>query len=58
MQSEVEDLFSMGLFGWLPDPAKKYIPLANSWFELEEHLTERTIPSPVELWTEQQGMGV
>ena len=55
--SPVEELLSMNLFGWLPDPATKYIPLVNCWFELEEHLTESTISSPVDLWTEQQRIG-
>lgn len=57
MQAEVERLSAMDLFGWLPNPAKMYVPLVNSWFELEEHLSESTIPSPVELWTEQQRIG-
>ena len=55
--SPVEELLSMNLFGWLPDPATKYVPLVNCWFELEEHLTESTISSPVDLWMEQQRIG-
>ncbi len=54
---QVEELFSLNLFGWKPSPATKSIPLVNCWFELEEHLSESTIPSPVELWTEQQRIG-
>ena len=57
MPQPVEELLSLDLFGWQPDPATKYIPLVNCWFELEEHLSESTIPSPVELWTEQQRIG-
>ena len=53
----VEELLSVDLFGWQPDPATKYIPLVNCWLELEEHLSESTIPSPLELWTEQQRIG-
>ncbi|KAM5537964.1 hypothetical protein V8D89_008440 [Ganoderma adspersum] len=53
----VEELLSLDLFGWQPNPATKYIPLVNCWFELEEHLSESTIPSPVGLWTEQQRIG-
>lgn len=55
--SPFEDLLPMNIFGWLPDPTTKYVPLVNCWFELEEHLDENTIPSPVELWTEQQRIG-
>ncbi|PIL33681.1 hypothetical protein GSI_04305 [Ganoderma sinense ZZ0214-1] len=57
MPPPVEELLSLDLFGWLPDPATKYIPLVNCWLELEEHLSESTIPSPVGLWTEQQRIG-
>ena len=57
IQPSVEELLSLDLFGWHPDPATKYIPLVNCWLELEEHLSESTIPSPVRLWTEQQRVG-
>ncbi|PIL33680.1 hypothetical protein GSI_04304 [Ganoderma sinense ZZ0214-1] len=57
MCPQVEELLSLDLFGWRPNPATKYIPLVDCWLDLEEHLSESTIPSPVDLWTEQQRIG-
>ncbi|KAI1782435.1 hypothetical protein LXA43DRAFT_1104070 [Ganoderma leucocontextum] len=45
LELELEELFSMNLFGWNPDPATKYLPLVNYWFELEEHLSKSTTPT-------------
>lgn len=44
-------------FGWEADPKFKFIPLVDIFLELEEHLTADTIPSPTDLWAEQEAIG-
>ena len=46
------ELFALNIFGWDPDPTFPLIPLVDLWFELEEHLTADTIPSPVNWYEE------
>ena len=50
----ITDLLSLNLFGWDDDPSFQYIPLVDLWLDIAEHLTEDTIPSPAELWKEQE----
>ena len=37
------------LFGWDPDSNNARIPLVDAWFDIDKHLTEDCIPSPLEL---------
>ncbi len=43
-----DDSDSDDLFGWDPDPATALLPLVDAWLEVEEHLSEDEIPSPLE----------
>ncbi|TFK84698.1 hypothetical protein K466DRAFT_496076 [Polyporus arcularius HHB13444] len=45
------------VFGWAADPKVPFVPLVDLWFELEDHLSPANIPSPVELWREQETIG-
>lgn len=50
----ITDLFALNLFGWDDDPTFQFIPLVDLRFEVEETFTSDTIPSPAELWKEQE----
>ena len=52
----ISDLCSLDLFGWKHDPSIQYIPIVDLWLNIEDHLSEETIPSPTELWEEQRVM--
>ena len=52
-----EAVVTMNLFGWEYDPTFQYIPLVNLWLDIDQHLSEDNIPSPVELWKEQEAIG-
>ncbi|RDX48679.1 hypothetical protein OH76DRAFT_1483764 [Lentinus brumalis] len=43
-----DDSDSDDLFGWDPDPATALLPLVDAWLEIEQHLSEDEIPSPVD----------
>ncbi len=42
------DSDSDDLFGWDPDPTTALLPLVDAWLEIEQHLSEGEIPSPVD----------
>ncbi|KAH9889337.1 hypothetical protein C8Q73DRAFT_707193 [Cubamyces lactineus] len=44
----VEDLFAMDIFNLSHDHTAELLPLVDLWFELTEHLTADTIPSPLD----------
>ncbi|KAI0740896.1 hypothetical protein C8Q76DRAFT_608046 [Earliella scabrosa] len=50
--TSVQDILDLNPFGWEYDPAVEYIPLVDLWFELEEHLSEDTIPDPLDMFKE------
>ncbi|KAI0752786.1 hypothetical protein C8Q80DRAFT_475904 [Daedaleopsis nitida] len=52
--SSFREILALDIFGWNPDPSAVFLPLMDLWFEIEEHLTADTIPSPAELWREQE----
>ncbi|RDX48699.1 hypothetical protein OH76DRAFT_1352000 [Lentinus brumalis] len=54
----ITDLLSLNLFGWDEDPSFQFIPLVDLWLDLDEHLTESSIPNPVGLWKEQEKVGL
>ncbi|KAI0752791.1 hypothetical protein C8Q80DRAFT_476013 [Daedaleopsis nitida] len=47
-------LLKLNLFGWDHDPSFRYIPLVDIWLDIDSHLSASKIPSPVDLWREQQ----
>ncbi len=51
--SSLSDLRRCNLFGWDPDPKTLFLPLVDLWFELQDHLEEGNIPSPLEFYEEQ-----
>ncbi|KAI0697390.1 hypothetical protein C8T65DRAFT_662152 [Cerioporus squamosus] len=40
------------VFGWDPDPNTAKLPLVDAWLDIDKHLTEDDIPSPLELQKE------
>ncbi|KAJ2968865.1 hypothetical protein NUW54_g13098 [Trametes sanguinea] len=44
----------MNVFGFEVDDAAELMPLVDLWFELTDHLTADTIPSPVEFYQERE----
>ncbi len=42
----------LDMFGWDPDPNTARIPLVDAWLDIDKHLTEDDIPSPLELQKE------
>ncbi|KAI0690788.1 hypothetical protein C8T65DRAFT_671286 [Cerioporus squamosus] len=54
----LEMAIDRNIFGWAADPKVPFVPLVDLWFELEEHLSPDNIPSPTELWKEQETIGV
>ncbi|RPD57908.1 hypothetical protein L227DRAFT_602232 [Lentinus tigrinus ALCF2SS1-6] len=53
----LEKVIDMDLFGWAHDPKVPFIPLVDLWLDLEDHLSSDNIPSPTELWKEQETIG-
>ncbi|KAI0364944.1 hypothetical protein BV20DRAFT_1039134 [Pilatotrama ljubarskyi] len=45
-------IMQMDIFGFNVDDTVELMPLVDLWFELTDHLTAETIPSPVELYKE------
>ena len=43
----IEPVFTEDFFGVDPVPGESLFPILDCWLDLEEHLTEDTIPSPV-----------
>ncbi|RDX48700.1 hypothetical protein OH76DRAFT_650215 [Lentinus brumalis] len=43
---------ALDVFGWDPDPATAVIPLVDVWLDIEQHLKEHEIPSPLDLQQE------
>ncbi len=54
----LQDCLKFNLLGWEEDPTFKFIPLVDLWFDLEDHLSSESIPSPVDLWMEQERIGM
>ena len=52
--TKIDPIFLTDIFGLIPDPKAGLIPLVDLWFELEEHLSEDTIPNPVGLFEEER----
>ena len=49
-----DSLLQEDIFGWNPNPNFGLMPLVDLWFELDEHLTPDTIPSPLDLYEEEK----
>ncbi|KAI9067479.1 hypothetical protein FKP32DRAFT_265828 [Trametes sanguinea] len=49
---EIEAILGMDIFMLAHDDAAEFIPLVDLWFELTEHLTADSIPSPQEFFKE------
>ncbi len=43
---------AMDVFGWDPDSATALIPLVDVWLDIDQHLKEHEIPSPLDLQQE------
>ncbi|KAI0697388.1 hypothetical protein C8T65DRAFT_832484 [Cerioporus squamosus] len=43
---------AMDIFGWDPDFATAMIPLVDVWLDIDQHLKEHEIPSPLDLQKE------
>ncbi|KAI9067486.1 hypothetical protein FKP32DRAFT_1563702 [Trametes sanguinea] len=52
--NSLEALFKMNIFGFEVDDTAELMPLVDLWFELTDHLTAKTIPSPTELYEEHE----
>lgn len=50
----IDAVFRMDPFGFHVDDTIEFMPLVYLWFELTEHLTAETIPSPVEFEKERE----
>ena len=50
----IDPIFQEDIFGLLPNPKIGLVPLVDLWLELDEHLSEDTIPSPVGLFEEKK----
>ncbi|KAI0350620.1 hypothetical protein OH77DRAFT_1430797 [Trametes cingulata] len=48
----VAAIVKLDIFGFSTDDTVELIPLVDLWYELTDHLTAETIPSPVELYKE------
>ncbi len=48
---------AVDVFGWEPNARFKFIPLVDMWLDIDNHISADTIPSPVELWKEQEQIG-
>ncbi|KAI9067481.1 hypothetical protein FKP32DRAFT_265968 [Trametes sanguinea] len=53
---DLEAIVRMDLFNLAHDDATEYLPLVDLWFELTEHLTAETIPSPLEFQNERDAV--
>ena len=54
--SNTTALDKIDVFGWNPDPNVGLLPLVDLWFELDEHLSPDTIPSPLDLAEEEKSI--
>ncbi|KAH9855880.1 hypothetical protein C2E23DRAFT_882647 [Lenzites betulinus] len=45
-------IFMMDPFGFHTDHTEEFIPLVNLWYQLTDHLTPETIPSPLDFYKE------
>ncbi|OSC96647.1 hypothetical protein PYCCODRAFT_1440926 [Trametes coccinea BRFM310] len=52
--TSVEALLKMDIFGFEVDDTAELMPLVDLWFDLTDHLTADTIPSPVEFYQEHE----
>ncbi|KAI0664033.1 hypothetical protein C8Q70DRAFT_215101 [Cubamyces menziesii] len=52
LDTTVEELFRMDIFNLSHDHTAELLPLVDLWFELTDHLTADTIPSPLDLHKE------
>lgn len=52
IHDDLASILEMDIFGLNSDHAVEFIPLVDLWFEVSDHLTSETIPSPVQLYKE------
>ncbi|OSC96774.1 hypothetical protein PYCCODRAFT_1249038 [Trametes coccinea BRFM310] len=52
----VQALFEMDIFNLSHDGDAEFLPLVNLWFELDEHLTPDTVPSPLNFYRERDAI--
>ncbi|KAI0326071.1 hypothetical protein GY45DRAFT_1356434 [Cubamyces sp. BRFM 1775] len=52
----VTDIFRMDIFGLMHDDSAELLPLVDLWYELTEHLSADTIPSPLEFYKERDAI--
>lgn len=52
----LETLFRLDIFGLAHDDTAELIPLVDLWFELTDHLTADTIPSPLDFYKERDAI--
>ncbi|KAL7277684.1 hypothetical protein ACG7TL_008616 [Trametes sanguinea] len=53
---DLEGIIRMDIFDLAHDDPAEYIPLVDLWFELSEHLTADTIPSPLDFQKERDAI--
>ncbi|KAJ8489066.1 hypothetical protein ONZ51_g3183 [Trametes cubensis] len=52
----VADIYRMDIFGLSHDDSAELLPLVDLWYELTEHLSADTIPSPLEFYKERDAI--
>ncbi|KAI0326073.1 hypothetical protein GY45DRAFT_1286152 [Cubamyces sp. BRFM 1775] len=52
----VEALFTIDVFNMAHDDTAEVLPLVDLWFELTEHLSADTIPSPLDFYKEREAI--
>ncbi|KAI0774864.1 hypothetical protein BD413DRAFT_307393 [Trametes elegans] len=55
-EGSIAELMKLGIFGFNVDDTVELMPLVDLWFELTDHLTAKTIPSPVEFFKEREAI--
>lgn len=54
--ASVTELLQLDFFGFNMDDTVEFLPLVDMWFEVTDHLTAETIPSPTELFEERRAI--
>ncbi|PIL33676.1 hypothetical protein GSI_04300 [Ganoderma sinense ZZ0214-1] len=52
-QSIAREISGLNLFGWEPDPTVPLIPLVDLWLDLDKHICDKDIPSPLD-WQKEE----
>ncbi|KAH9846476.1 hypothetical protein C2E23DRAFT_743973 [Lenzites betulinus] len=52
LETSFDGLLGMDIFGLAHDKTAEFLPLVDLWFELDEHLTANTIPTPLDFYEE------